>query len=60
MDMDTVNELIMEKRDTINFFKELQSMYNAGMLNNDYFQREIKRLTDEHNGLVEAYNALVR
>lgn len=55
-----INDKIESKRMEIKLLKNLQLLLETGMLNKDYFEREIKRLISEQNGLVEAYNTLIK
>lgn len=55
-----LNEKIELKREQIKLFKELQLMFETGMLNKNYFEGKIKEVTLEHNGLIEAYNIIVK
>lgn len=56
--MEKINKLVEEKREKIKLLKEIELLFDSGALNSDYFKREIRRITDEHNGLIEAYNLL--
>lgn len=55
-----INDKIESKRMEIKLLKNLQLLLETEMLNKDYFEKEIKRLTFEQNGLVEAYNTLIK
>lgn len=55
-----INDKIESKRIEIKLLKNLQLLLETEMLNKDYFEKEIKRLTFEQNGLVEAYNTLIK
>lgn len=55
-----IDRQIELKRKGIKLFKEMLLLFEIGDLNKDYFERNIKTLTLEQNGLVDAYNILVK
>ena len=49
-----LNEKIELKKEQIKLFKELQLMFETGLLNKRYFEGKIKEETWEHNAVIEA------
>ena len=58
--IEEIDREIERKRDKIKLMKELKLLFETGMINSEYFDKQIKTLTSEQNGLVEAYNILVK
>lgn len=55
-----LDKMIEERREKRKFFEQLLNMFETGSLKKEYFEDNIQRLISEINGLVDAYNALVK
>lgn len=55
-----LDKMIEERREKRKFFERLLNMFETGSLKKEYFEENIQRLISETNGLVDAYNALVK